>query len=475
MRTRTTLAAVALLAAGALLGVPAARAADEKSPTTLTEDEAAKIAADAYVYGYPLVLMDVTRQVLTAVPKPGGHKAPVNQFVHLQEFPGPRDTDVVSPNADTLYSVAFLDLSKEPMILSVPEMGKRYYLMQMLDAWTNVFASPGTRTTGNNKGNFAVVGPAWNGKLPEGVKEIKSPTNMVWIIGRTQTNGKDDYAAVHAVQAQYKLTPLSAWGKEYTAPTDVPVDPRVDPKTPPVVQVAKMAAKEFFARLAALTADNPPAEADRPMIEKLAKIGVVPGKPFDAGKLDPAGAKGLERGVSDARKQILAEARKPQGKTVNNWSVMIDKMGRYGTDYLFRSVIALIALGVNLPEDAVYLRATVDAEGKPLTGANRYVIHFPKGSLPPVGAFWSVTLYNARQFFVANPINRYAIGDRDKLKFDDDGSLTLYVQNESPGKDKESNWLPAPKDEFNLIIRLYWPKKEILDGTWKPPAVERVK
>jgi hypothetical protein len=475
MRTRTTLAAAALVATGALLGVLTARAADEKSPLTLTEDEAAKIAADAYVYGYPLVLMDVTRQVLTAVPKPSGHKAPVNQFAHLQKFPVPTDTDVVSPNADTLYSVAFLDLSREPMILSVPEMGKRYYLMQMLDAWTNVFASPGTRTTGNNKGDFAIVGPAWNGKLPEGVKEIKSPTNMVWIIGRTQTNGKDDYAAVHAVQAQYKLTPLGARGKEYTPPTDVPVDPKVDPKTPPVVQLAKMAAKEFFARLTALTADNPPAEADRPMVEKLAKIGVVPGKPFDAGKLDPAVAKGLERGVSDARKQIIAEAKKPHGRTVNNWSVMIDKMGRYGTDYLFRSVIALIALGVNLPEDAVYPRATADAEGKPLTGANRYVIRFPKGSLPPVGAFWSITLYNARQFFVANPINRHAIGDRDKLKFDDDGSLTLYVQNESPGKDKESNWLPAPGDEFNLIMRLYWPKKEALDGTWKPPAVERVK
>ncbi|HMF13491.1 MAG TPA: DUF1254 domain-containing protein, partial [Gemmataceae bacterium] len=451
------------------------QARDDKSPAKLTEDEAARIAVDAYVYGYPLVLMDVTRQVLTAVSKPEGHKAPVNQFVHVKEFPDPTHTDVVSPNADTLYSIAWLDLSKEPMVLRVPEMGKRYYLMQMLDAWTNVLADPGTRTTGNGKGEFAIVGPGWKGTLPGGVKEIKSPTNMVWIIGRTQTNGKDDYAAVHAIQAKYELAPLSAWGKEYVPPADVPVDPRVEAKTPPVQQVGKMEPKEFFARLAALMADSPPAEADEPMVEKLARIGVGPGKAFEANKLDPAVAKGLERGVADARAKLVAEAKKPRGKTVNNWSVMIDKMGRYGTDYTFRSVIAFIALGANLPEDAIYARATADAEGKPLTGANRYVIRFTKGQLPPVGAFWSVTMYNSKQFFVENPINRYAIGDRDKLKFDDDGSLPLYVQNESPGKDKESNWLPAPQDDFNLIMRLYWPKKAVLDGTWKPPSVERAK
>jgi hypothetical protein len=201
----------------------------------------------------------------------------------------------------------------------------------------------------------------------------------------------------------------------------------------------------------------------------------VPGKAFDAGSLDPAVAKGLERGVSDAREKLIAEAKKPRGKTINNWSVMIDKMGRYGPDYEFRAVIALIALGANLPEDAIYTRATVDADGKPLTGASQYVIRFPKGQTPPVEAFWSVTMYNSKQFFVANPIDRYAIGDRDKLKFADDGSLTLYVQNESPGKDKESNWLPAPKEGFNLIMRLYWPKKEIVDGDWRPPAVERAR
>jgi hypothetical protein len=477
MRSRTTLAAAAVVAAGALLGGLTAPASDETPTARLTEDEAAKIAEDAYVYGYPLVLMDLTRQVLTAVPKVDEkrHKAPVNQICHVQEFLTPADTDVVSPNADTLYSVAWLDLSREPMVLSVPEMGKRYYVMQMLDAWTNVFASPGTRTTGSGKGDFAVVGPNWKGKLPDGVKELKSPTNLVWIIGRTQTNGKDDYAAVHAIQKQYRLTPLGARGKEYAPPDNVPVEKGVDVKTPPVEQVAKMDAATFFARLNTLMKDNPPAGGDDDALKRFASIGVAPGKPFDLTKLDAAAAKGVEKGILAAREKIVADAKKPHGKKVNNWSVMIDKMGRYGTDYAFRSVIAKIALGANVPEDAIYPRATADGEGKALSGANRYVIRFPKGQLPPVGAFWSVTMYNSKQFFVENAIDRYAIGDRDKLKFDDDGSLTLYIQHDSPGKDRESNWLPAPADEFNLIMRLFWPKKEVLDGTWKPPAVERVK
>ena len=186
-------------------------------------------------------------------------------------------------------------------------------------------------------------------------------------------------------------------------------------------------------------------------------------------------AKGVERGVRAAREKIVAEAKKPLGNTVNNWSVHDRQDGPIRDGLPVPIDRRPVGLGSNLPEDAVYPITRVDAEGKALTGANRYVIRFPKGQLPPVGAFWSVTMYNSKQAFVDNPINRYAIGDRDKLKFDDDGSLTLYVQQESPGQDKESNWLPAPKDEFNLVMRLYWPKQEILDGTWKPPAVQRVK
>ena len=443
-------------------------------PGQLTEDQASKIAEDAYIFGYPLVLMDVTRVTSTAVEagRDQGANGPIRQCAGVSRRDVHRHSG--NPNADTLYSLAWLDVEREPIVLGMPEMGKRY-LMQMVDGWTNVFAAPGTRSTGGGKGNFAIVAPGWTGMLPKEVKELRSPTNMVWIIGRTQTNGKSDYPAVRAIQDQYKLIPLSAWGTAYTPPGNVSVAKGVDPKTPSAVLVAKMDAATFFARLNTLMKDNPPAAADADAMMRFAAIGVVPGRPFDPAKLGPAVAKGAERGASAGREKIDTEAKKPMGKGINGWSVMIDRMGRFGTDYLFRAVIARIGLGSNLPEDAVYPITRVDAEGKALTGAHRYVIRFAKGQLPPVGAFWSVTLYNSKQAFVDNPINRYAIGDRDQLKFEDDGSLTLYVQHESPGKDKESNWLPASKDEFNLVMRLYWPNKEILDGTWKPPPVDGVK
>jgi hypothetical protein len=448
---------------------------DQKSApeAIITEQLSSDIASEAYIYGFPLVLMDVTRRISTNVSRPGENAAPINQLGHKRSFPDDTFTTVVTPNADTLYSFAFLDLAKGPIVLSLPEMGDRYYLMQMLDAWTNVFAAPGTRTTGNGKGDFAVAGPGWNGKLPQDVKELRSPTNLVWMIGRTQTNGEKDYTAVRAIQDKYKLTPLSAWGKAYTPPDNVPVDKSIDMETPPVKQTVKLDTATFFARLNALMKDNPPAVADAEALQRFAALDIVPGKQFDLKQLDPAVARGLAQGVDLGRARIIAEARKPHGKVVNGWEFMTN-IGRFGTDYLWRAVVALVGLGANLPEDAIYPRRTVDADQQTLTGANQYAIRFAKDQLPPVGAFWSISMYNSRQAFVKNPINRHAIGDRDDLKFAADGSLTLYIQNESPGKDAESNWLPAPKDAFNLFMRLYWPKNEVLDGSWKPPQVRNL-
>src|SRR5262245_49954707 len=397
----------------------------------------AEIAAEAYIYGYPLVIADITRRVMTAVPKvDGAMKAPINQFVHTRAFPDYTFTDVVSPNADTLYSLAWLDISMEPMILSIPEMGNRYYLMPMLDAWTNVFASPGTRTTGNGKGDFAIVGPQWTGRLPEGVREINSPTKVVWLVGRTETNGKHDYAAVHAIQDQYLLTPLGDWDSPYMTPAEVRVDPGIDTKTPPVEQVARMDASTFFGRLNGLMKGNPPAPADAPALARFAKIGVAPGQPFDPKNMDQAVVKDIEQGVRNGLGQLLADAKKSHGANVNGWDVPPSNTAAFGTDYSQRAIVAHLGLGANLPADAIYPHAIADAEGKPLTGANRYVVSFPKSGLPPVNAFWSLTMYNAMQAFVQNPIGRYAIGDRDGLKPNPDGSLTLYVQHDSPGKDK---------------------------------------
>ena len=461
-------------------GADAAKAkseSDAKSKAAESEaKEKAALAAgvEAVVYGLPLVIMDITREKTTNVARPEGFAAPVNQFVNVRAFPDASFKDVVRANVDTLYSSAFLDLSAEPIVLSVPDTKGRYYLMPMLDAWTNIFASPGKRTTGTKAGHFAVTGPDWKGTLPKGVTELKSPTNMVWIIGRTQTNGPKDYPAVHAIQDGYKLVPLSSFGKPYKAPQGK-VDPNVDMKTPPVDQLRKLTTEQYFTRMAALLKSNPPPASEAPLLEKLKAIGIVPGEKFDASKLDPAVARGLEKSVAVAMEKLDA-ASKETGAPVNGWRVPPMVLGNFGTDYGARAVVALVGLGANLPQDAVYPSAFVDGDGKPLDGANKYVIHFDKGATPPVNAFWSVTMYDADSFFVANPINRYAISSWMPLRKNADGSIDIYVQRESPGKDRESNWLPAADKAFNVTLRMYWPTDKapsIIDGTWKPPAVKR--
>jgi hypothetical protein len=480
MKTRQAAAifvAIMMASLGACNDKKDATDASQKSEAQGGQDakqaEALKAGVEAVVYGLPLVITDLTKDKLTNVAKPDAFAAPVNQFVNVRQFPDASFKDVVRANVDTLYSSAFLDVSAEPIVLSVPDTHGRYYLMPMLDAWTNVFASPGKRTTGTKAGQFAITGPGWSGTLPRGVTEIKAPTNMVWIIGRTQTNGPADYPAVHKIQDGYKLTPLSALGKPYTPPAGK-VDPSLDMKTAPVDQLKKMSAETFFNRLATLLKSNPPPASEAPVLEKLKAIGVVPGEKFDAAKLDPAVAKGLEQSVSVALDKLLA-ASKEVGAPVNGWRIPPMVLGNYGSDYGARAVVALVGLGANLPQDAVYPSAFVDGEGKSLDGANKYVIHFDKGATPPVNAFWSITMYNPESFFVANPLNRYAISSWMPLKKNPDGSLDLYVQHESPGKAKESNWLPASDKDFNMTLRMYWPSEKapsILDGSWKPPAVK---
>ena len=451
------------------------RKAKEQAENAGKEKSALEAGVEAVVYGLPLVIMDITKAKSTNVVKPEGFAAPVNQFANVRTFPDASFKDVVRANVDTLYSSAFLDLAAEPIVLSVPDTHGRYYLMPILDAWTNVIAFPGKRTTGTKAGQFAITGPDWKGTLPPGVKELKSPTNLAWIIGRTQTNGPADYPAVHAIQDGFKLTPLSSFGKRYVAPQGK-VDSDVDMKTPPVEQLQKMSAEVFFDRLAALLKANPPPASEAPVLEKLKAIGVVPGEKFELAKLDSATAKGLEKSVEVALEKLQA-ASKETGAPINGWRVPPMILGNYGEDYGARAVIALVGLGANLPQDAVYPSVFVDADNKPFDGANRYLIHFDKGSTPPVDAFWSITAYGVDSFFIANPINRYAVSSWMPFKKNADGSLDILVQQASPGKDKESNWLPSGDKAFNLTLRMYWPKEKppsILDGSWKPPAVKLV-
>lgn len=441
--------------------------------STVTPEQAEAIAEEAYVFGFPLVLMDVSKQVTTNVSSLEKGKAPINRFAHFKEFPDDRFKDVVTPNADTLYSLAWLDLSAEPLVLSLPDTGKRYYMMPMLDAWTNVFESPGTRTTGNKKGNFAIVGPGWTGKLPNDVKKVQAPTSMVWIVGRTKANGPSDFKAVSSLQDQYLLVPLSQWrGSAYITQNRPSVDGNVDMKTPPIEQVLSMDPMEFYRRLGELMRDNPPASIDAPTIERFKKVGYRPGEFFDASALPDEAQEAVRNGAKNGLNRIKSQAANLDGRKMNGW-VFASGLGKYGTEYDKRAAIALIGLGANLDADAIYPRTTVDSDGQRLSGMRNYVIHFPKGQTPPVRGFWSISLYNSDQFFVKNSLHRFAIGDRDRLIYNKDGSLDIYIQSSSPGPLRESNWLPSPREEFNLVMRLYWPQPSALDGKWQIPGVQK--
>jgi hypothetical protein len=341
----------------------------------------------------------------------------------------------------------------------------------MLDMWTDVFASPGWRTTGTQAGNFLITAPGWNGTVPAGMKRINAPTPYVWIIGRTKTDGPPDYDAIHKIQAGYKITRLSRWGKP-AQPAEAKIDPTVDMKTPPKVQVDTMPVGKFFAYAAELLKVNPPHITDQPMIAQLKKVGIEPGKSFDIEKVDAAIRDALAS-VPEEAQQLMTWKLPTLARVVNGWSMNTDTMGVYGNYYLKRAIVAQYGLGANLPEDAIYPANLGDETGKPLDGANKYVVHFSKGDTPPVNAFWSITLYDSEGFQVANPLNRFAVSSWMPFKYNADGSLDLYFQNESPGADKESNWLPAPKGAFNLTMRLYAPRSEALTGKWNPPPVTR--
>ncbi len=440
------------------------------------QQKAFETGIEAYVYGYPLVTMEMTRRVTTNVAAPEQRRAPMGQIANAREYATPAFRDVSAANADTLYSTAWIDLSKEPYVLTLPKEDGRYYLFPVLSAWTNVIAAPGTRTTGTKEQKYAITGPGWKGQLPAGVQQIKSPTNLVWLIGRTYCTGtREDYEAVHTIQDHYSLLPLSAYGKPYTPPHGQ-VDPNIDMKTAVREQVNSMSAAEYFKLLAALMKDNPPAPADSKMVAKLKTIGIVPGQDFDMAKLDSNVAKGLELAPKAGWEKIIGHE-KAGGRVVNSWVVTI-QTGEYRTDYVQRAFVTSIGVGANRPQDTVYPFTLKDSQGERLTGANQYVMRFPKGQTPPAKGFWSLTMYDADYFFIENPLKRYTLSPRNALKYNEDGSFVLYIQADDPGGDKESNWLPAPKGDFNLMLRLYWNSESsptIVNGSWDPPPVVRVR
>ena len=437
----------------------------------LTEGWAWLYGTEAYIYGFPMIMMDLTKETSTAVSRPGEFTAPINQFSVMTHYPDASFHAVARTGLDTLFAVSWADLDKEPLVLSVPDTNGRYYVIALFDLWSNVFASIGKRSTGTSAANYLIAGPNWHGTPPPDVKQVfNAPTRFVWVNGQMQANGSKDYDAVNALQHQYKLTPLSSWENPYSSPSEVAVDASVDTKTPTTAQVQKMDAAAYFGRLAHLLKDNPPAPTDAAMVVKLKKLGIEPGKEFDISKIDPHTAKGLQRAMGAF---ALLEKGVKQLHTVNGWIVMPKDMADYGIDYTTRAGIALVGLGAIQPHDVVYPTAFSDGDDKPLDSFKRYVLHFDKGQLPPTNATWSVSMYNPEGFYVANSINRYNLAAWMPLQFNPDGSLDIYIQSNSPGVGKEANWLPAPASgPFSLTVRDYWPTAAMLDGTYKMPPLK---
>jgi hypothetical protein len=454
---------VFVLAVLALLGAAGYRWA-VANPGGLGPRALAETAAYGYLFGYPLVLMDESaRSAGSDVPG-----TEVNTLRHVREFPGVGFRAVVRPNLDTLYSIAWLDLSAGPLLLTLPPMPDRFYQFPVLDGWSNVVASPGSRTLKGRPGRFLIVGPAWSGEVPAGVERLTVPTRIAWLLGRIHTRGEADFPAVHALQDQVRLARLDGaaagpWPAPAAAPAaagDLPPD-----------RVAALPALAFFQRLGALLADNPAAPADRDALAALARLGVEPGAGPDPDAYGWLARRLLERGVGEVRTRLAAAVADRAGGPTG-WRLVVDGMGRYGSDYRLRAGVALIGFGANLPEDAVYPTTERDGNGDLLTGGRAYRLRFPPGELPPARAFWSLTAYDGAGYLLADVGGRHRLGSSDALRRDADGGLTLYLQPEAPAGEARANWLPLPPSgPVQLTLRLYEPGGEVLAGRWQPPAV----
>jgi len=474
---------------------PAAQAAAPR----MSEQELRDTAIDAYVYAYPMVLMELARRQATAVQSPLDGKAPMNQFGHKAAFPDPRATDAPWPSADALYSSLWFDVSRAPLIINLPDTGGRYTVLSALDMWSDVFASRGTRTNGSGAQSFAIVGPHWQGTLPAGVDVIRSPTSMGWLIGWTQAGGPQDYAAVNQIQAGMTARPMLAPVTPMTAPRGrnagnafpqtgtgvgtAPIGSNLPMPTPapattvpdgtPAEQVAGMDAASFFAVFFDALRNNPPHANDTPMLDRMRRIGLDDRQPFSYGRLSPA----VQQALADAQPlagRRIADNVSRLGTPINGWNTVLTGIGTYGTDYTRRAAIAYAGLGAPTPEDVLYPVTVSDSKGRMLDASEDYVLHFDKGQLPPVNAFWSLHVYNDKYGFAENPANRYVIRSTDGLKYNADGSLDIYVQRRDPGESKRANWVstPAADGPFVLSMRLYSPQNTALDGQWAPPPVK---
>ena len=458
--------AAALICAAAMT---AARAAD------VTPAEARAIAKEAYIYGSPMVdSYRVTYAYFVATGNPE-YKGPFNQIRNFARLMTPEDKAVQTPNSDTAYSFLGLDLRAEPVVITVPKVtNNRYFVLQFVDTYTHNFAYVGSTTTGNDGGSFLVVGPGWNGKTPKGVKQvIHSETELALVPFRTQVFGPDDIENVKAVQAGYKAQTLSAFLGQ-PAPQAAPAIDYIKPLSPE----AQKTSLEFFKILNFVLQFGPTHPSETELMARFAKIGVGAGKTFNAAKLSPEMKTAIEQGIADAWQALDGVEKEMEAGKVTSGD-LFGTRERLHNNYLYRMLGAVWGIYGNSQQEAIYPTYTVDADGQKLdAAANRYTVRFAPGQLPPVKAFWSLTLYEMpASYLYANPINRYLLNSPmlPQFKLDADGGLTFYIQPESPGADKEANWLPAPKGPFKLVMRLYGPKAEALNGQWTQPPLVKVK
>jgi hypothetical protein len=423
------------------------------------EQGAKKIGAEAYVYG--LALLDEQRVIVNF---------PLNHLISVTELTTPAQRLIPAPNTDTLYTVARLDLSPGPLVVHVPEEHGRYYTLQLLDAYTNTFGYIGRRVTGTHAGDFAIAAPGWRGRLPASLKLIRAPTPTVWLLGRTLVQGPSDLINANAIQRAYTLTPLSGFGGP---PLPALFVPSSTLKPAPLPR-----GLAWFDALDTALQQNPPPAGDRALLRRFASVGIAPGRSVSSGHLDGATRRGLLAGISAGAAEIRRYARRlkaTSARRTGGWLVPPNATGRYRTNYLLRAYIAQNALGANVPAEAIYPFAFVDDRGARLTGRRRYVLHFAPGGLPPVNAFWSLTMYDPGLFLVANPVDRYAIGDRTRgLRRNRDGSLDIVIQHARP-RGSISDWLPAPAGAFVLALRLYQPRAPVIHGAWPLPTITRTR
>ena len=453
--------------------LPALRFSSASALTGVTPAEARAIAKEAYIYGEPIVdnyRIQHAYWVDRASPE---FKGPWNQVWNSARLYSPADVAVQTPNSDTVYSFVSADLRSEPIVLTVPVMEKeRYFSVQLIDYYTQNFDYIGSRTTGNGGGSFLLAGPGWKGETPKGVDKVfRSETELVFCGYRTQLFGPDDIENVKKIQSGYKAQMLSEFLGQ-PAPKASPAIDFIKPLTPAEQKVSP----EFFNILNFVLQFCPTVPSEVDLMARFAKIGVGAGKTFEPNKLSPEVRLAIEQGMADAWTDMAALQKRIDAREIG-LGAMFGTREYLKNNYLYRMAAAVNGIYGNSKQEAMYEAFAIDSDGQKLEGSQRYTVHFPPGQLPPANAFWSLTMYELpRSLLVANPLNRYLLNSPmlPQFKKEADGGLTFYIQNESPGADKETNWLPAPKVPFLMWLRLYWPKEEALEGKWTAPPLKRV-